>query len=159
MKQCPHCETSVPQAREPLITTPLPAFPWERIGVDLFELHKSSYLIVVDYFLRYPKVIKLKSTTSKSVIAVLKSIFSRHGVPVVLVSDNGPQFASGEIQTLAKSYSFSHVTSSPHYHQSNGMVERTVRTVKQLPKNAPDPHLALLSYIATPLPWCNKSAS
>ena len=92
-----HCEKSVPQAREPLITTPLPAFPWKRIGVDLFELHKSSYLIVVDYFSRYPEAIKLKSTTSKSVMAVLKSIFSRHGVPVVLVSDNGPQFASGEM--------------------------------------------------------------
>ena len=159
VKQCPHCEKSVPQAREPLITTPLPAFPWERIGVDLFELHKSSYLIVVDYFSRYPEAIKLKSTTSKSEIEVLKSIFSRHGVPVVLVSDNGPQFASGEMQAFAKSYSFSHVTSSPHYHQSNGMVERTVRTVKQLLKNAPDPYLALLSYRATPLSWCDKSPS
>ena len=68
MKQCPHCEQYVPQAKEPLITTPLPSHPWERIGADLFELNKATYLIVIDYFSRYPEVVKLTSTTSKSVI-------------------------------------------------------------------------------------------
>ena len=133
--------------------------PWERIGADLFELDKAAYLIVIDYFSRYPEVVKLTSTTSKSVIAALKSMFSRHGIPAFLVSDNGPQFISGEMQEFAKQYSFTHTTSSPHYHQSNGMAERTVRTVKQLLRNTPDPYLGLLSYRATPLPWCGKSPS
>ena len=87
-----HCEQYVPQAKEPLITIPLPSHPWERIGADLFELNKATYLIVIDYFSRYAEVIKLTSTTSKSVIAALKSMFSRHGIPALFVSDNGPQF-------------------------------------------------------------------
>ena len=62
VKQCPHCEQYVPQAREPLITTPLPSYPWERIGADLFELDKAAYLIVIDYFSRYLEVVKLTST-------------------------------------------------------------------------------------------------
>ena len=112
-----------------------------------------------DYSRLFLKVTKFTSPASKSIIAVLKSIFLRHGLPAVLVSDNGPQFASGEMQAFAELYSFSHVTSSPHYHQSNGTVERSVRTVKQLLKNAQDSYLALLSYRATPLPWCDKSPS
>ena len=61
------------------------------------------------------------------------------------------------MKEFSKSYCFDHVTSSPHYAQSNSMVERTVRTVKQLLKGSADPYLALLSYRATPLPWCLRS--
>ena len=155
MKQYPHCGRYVPQAKEPLITTPLPSHPWERIGADLFELNKgkTTYLIVIDCFSRYPKVVKLTSTISTSVIAALKSMFSCHSVPALLVSDDGPQFIFREMQGFAEQYSFTHNTSSLHYHQSNGMAERTVKTVKQLLGDTPDPYLALLSYRSTPLPW------
>ena len=57
-------------------------------------LNGNSYLLVADYFSRYPEVVKLKSTTSSSIIENLKSIFSRHGIPETIVSDNGPQFSS-----------------------------------------------------------------
>ena len=40
------------------------------------------------------------STSASSVIATLKSIFSRHGVPSVLVSDNGPQYDCKEMKEL-----------------------------------------------------------
>ena len=49
------------------------------------------------------------------------------------------------------------ITSSPRYLQSNGLVERGVGTVKRLLQNSHDPHIALLSFRATPLPWCSLS--
>ena len=58
---------------------------------------------------------------------------------------------------FATTCGFNHITSSPYYPQSNGLAERTVRTVKRLVSNSPDPFLALLSYRATPLPWWGLS--
>lgn len=114
-----------------------------------------TYLTVVDYFSRYPEVIQLKTTTSQSIITALKSMFSRHGVPEILISDNGPQYSSQEFANFATAYSFTHVTSSPHYPQSNGQAKCTVKTVKRLFKDTDDPHM--LSYRTTPLPWCDIS--
>ena len=123
---------------------------------DLFYWKGEHYLVVVDYFSRYPEVIKLKSTTSSMVIEALKAIFSRHGIPETFVSDNGPQYASGEFARFASRYNFLHVTSSP---QSNGCAERAVQTIKKLLKDSDDPYLTLLIYRFTPLPWCSLSPS
>ena len=90
-------------------------------------------------------------------ISALRSIFSRHGVPEVMVSDNGPQYSSQEMKEFTSTYGFTHITSSPHYPQSNGLAERSVQTVKRLLKKSRDPHLALLVYRATPFPWCGLS--
>ena len=157
VKKCPKCAKMAIQRKEPMIVSPLPEFPWKVIGTDLFELDKKHYLLVVDYFPRYPEVILLKSTTSASVIEALKAIFSRHGIPEVIRSDNGPQYSSMEFSKFASSYGFQHITSSPLYPQSNGQAERTVQTVKRLLKQSDDPYLALMSYRATPLTWCSFS--
>ena len=134
---------------------------------DLFKHKKSTYLLVVDYFSQFVEIQKLSSTTSSSVITHLKAIFSRHGIlnaifsqhgiPAILITDNGPQYSSEGINQFSSTYGFQHITSSPHYHQTNGQAERAVRTVKSLLSNSPDPYLALLNYRAAPLPWCGVS--
>ena len=157
VKSCPVCLRTTVPPKEPLLQSPLPDHPWERVASDLFELKGATYLLVVDYYSRYIEVQKLNSTTSASVITALKAIFSRHGIPTTLVSDNGPQYDSHEMKQFAESYGFTHLTSSPHYPQANGLAERAVKTVKSLLENSPDSYMALLSYRATPLPWCGLS--
>ena len=61
------------------------------------------------------------------------------------------------MKAFASSYGFEHKTSSPHYPQSNGQAERTVKTVEALLESANDPCMALLSYRATPFSWCGLS--
>jgi len=109
-----------------MIATELPDYPWQKVATDLFHYKGVTYIAVVDYFLRYPEVQALESTTSESIIKALKNVFSRHGIPEVVCSDNGPQYASSEFTDFATSYDFKHVTSSPHFPQSNGQIERTV---------------------------------
>ena len=157
IQRCPECLKRSTSHSEPMIPSKLPNYPWQKIATDLFELKGVTYLLVVDYFSRFPEVAKLTTTTSASVISALKNIFSRHGIPEVLISDNGPQFIASEMKAFASSYGFEHKTSSPHYPQSNGQAERTVKTVKALLESANDPCMALLSYRATPFPWCGLS--
>ena len=87
---------------------------------------------------------------------MLSRLCSRHGIPSQLRTDNGPQFASAEMECFSKAYGLEHTTSSPRYPQSNGQVERTVRTVKNRLKVG-DMYLALLVYHSTPLQRCNRS--
>ena len=78
-------------------------------------------------------------------------MFARHGIPEVVISDNGPQFSSESYERFAQQNSFKHITSSPYYPKSNGEAERAAKTVKNLLRNSGDPYLTLLAYRATPL--------
>ena len=61
---CPDCAKYSTPPREAMISSTLPDYPWQRVGSDLFQLHRHTYLLVVDYYSRYPEVVKLTSTTS-----------------------------------------------------------------------------------------------
>ncbi|XP_037509314.1 uncharacterized protein K02A2.6-like [Rhipicephalus sanguineus] len=124
---CEQCTSTRVNLAEPLVPTALPGRPWEFLGMDLFHLHGQTFLLVVDYYSRFPEVVTLRGTTARAVIDALKSIFARHGIPQDVRSDNGPPFSSQEFAAFAVSYGFNHATSSPHYAQSNGEAERMLR--------------------------------
>ena len=119
--------------------------------MDHFDSRGKTYLIVVDYNSRWIEIKRLQNQTSDHVINILKELFATHGIPDIVISDNGPQYASESFQKFARNYGFIHATSSPRYAQANGESERAVRTVKELLKKNQDPYLALLSYRSTPL--------
>ena len=149
---CRKCiEHRVP-AREPMIPSAVPEGPWKTLDTDLFYLKGRTYLLVVDYFSRYVEVSPLlTSQKSSEAIRALKSIFARHGIPEILRSDNGSQFASSQFDQFSKEFGFTHITSSPKLPQANGEAERAVQTVKNALKKEEDPAKALMSYRATPL--------
>ncbi len=93
--------------------------------------------------------------TSKVVINHLKGIFQENGIPERVISDNGPQYSSEEFREFARKWEFDHITSSPGFPQSNGMIERAIQTVKNCLKDAKesaaDPDLALLNLRTTPI--------
>ena len=76
----------------------------------------------------------------------LKSIFARHGIPEIVVTDNGPQYSSQTFTACADAHGFTHSTSSPRYPQSNGVSERAVKTIKSLLKKSDDQYETLLAY-------------
>ena len=88
---CPECAKHTTVRKESLMQTPLPDYPWQMIGTDLFMLKGDTYLLVVDYYSRFPEVTKLSSTLS----TVIADLFARHGI---LRSDNCPQYSSDEFR-------------------------------------------------------------
>lgn len=151
VESCTHCSLNKPtQCEQPLLATPLPDRPWQKIAADLCEIHGQRYLIVVDYFSRWIEILNMSSTVAEQVISKLKSLFARFGVPDLLITDNGPQFTAHDFAEFAAEYDFEHRTTSPYFPHANGEAERAVQTAKRILKQ-PDPVLALLTYRATPI--------
>ncbi len=155
IQQCEICNsTPRSQPDEPLMSHEVPDRPWKKVRVDLFEVKGTSYVIVVDYFSNFWEIDRLSTTTTAAVIHKLKMHFARYGSPAVLISDNGPQFASEEFAKFANNWDFEHRTSSPHHPQANGMAESAVKTAKQMivkcAKAKHDVYMAILDYRNTP---------
>ena len=83
-----------------------------------------------------------------------KELFAEHGIPEVLPTDNGSQFANALFTEFATDQKFDHNNSSPRNPRSNGQAEAAMKTVKGLLTCAKcsgqDPYLALLAYHSTP---------
>lgn len=75
---------------------------FERIHIDFFHLKKHTFLLVVDSFSRLFDAHIMKITTRAKLIAVLRTIFAYFGLPVKIVSDNGPPFNSNEFIKFCK---------------------------------------------------------
>ncbi|MCP3889967.1 MAG: transposase family protein, partial [Desulfobulbaceae bacterium] len=156
MSQCSICLSldSTSQQKETLMSHELPLRPWEKVGVDLFELDNKDYLITVDYYSNFWEVDRLYKTSSNAVISKLKNHFARYGIPDKVMSENGPQFDSQTFSNFAREWDFDHLTSSPGHSQSNGKAESAVKTAKRLIRKAnkagSDIYLAILDYRNTP---------
>ncbi|KMQ89584.1 retrovirus-related pol polyprotein from transposon opus [Lasius niger] len=154
IRECKICVEETHNRQQPLMPTEFPRRAWQRVGMDLFHLNHKWYLIVTDYYSRYPEIALLKDLREDTIIKHLKSIFARHGIPETVVSDNGTQFgsiATAEFTKFANEWGFQHVTSSLHFPQSNGLAEIGVQIIKRSLKKCEDPYEALINYRSVPL--------
>ena len=154
VKSCAPCqEHQVANTKETLIPHDVPKHAWHTLATDLF--HWNGIMLIADLYSNFPIIRKLTNMSSSTIIDHLKGVFDEHGIPERLISDNGPQYSSEEFRVFSARYGFDHVISSPLYPRSNGFVERTVQTVKELFTKAKegggDTHLAMLCLRATPI--------
>ena len=54
--------------REPMVIPPVPSLPWSKVGTDIFQLGRKSYLVLVDYYSNFFEIAHLTETTSSEVI-------------------------------------------------------------------------------------------
>jgi hypothetical protein len=116
---------------QPSFPVPIPDYLFQKVAAVLYEIAGVHYLLAVDYFRKLPCAVVLKNITSASVIAELTRFFIDFGIPEQLVSGNGKQFDSAEFRQFCHRFNIRQTTSSPEYPRSNGLVERTVQTVKE----------------------------
>ena len=150
--QCEACTCFQSQnAAAPLTPTPTPSCPWQMCATDIFMLEGIDHLVVGNFYSRmiFVRCLPPGQSNTNKVISLLKEMFSEHGIPEVLHSDNGPQYASAQFNDFCISWGISHETSSLHYPQSNGFAKACIKSVKHTLQRAKysgaDPQLALLA--------------
>lgn len=132
VKTCDACQlVGRPDPPEPVESTELPQGPWCAVAIDyLGPLPSGEHiLVVVDYYSRYYEVAVVRTITSEKTIKCLETIFARHGLPEVLVSDNGPNLVSEKFEAFLKENGIKHRRVTTWWAQANGEVERQNRSI------------------------------
>ena len=138
---CPECcenRDAPPQA--PLQSWTWPTRPWTRLHIDhAGPVNGRTYLVLVDAHSKWVEIDIVPSTSSRATIRVLRKIFSVHGLPLQIVSDNAAGFTSDEFAAFLEKNGISHLRAPPFHPSTNGLAERFVRTFKTaLKRKSPD---------------------
>ena len=163
VEACVHCLNvrNFPK-KDKLISHDVPDRPFQKVACDVCTVDGVKYQVIVDYFSKWVEVKELTlNPTSAEILEHLKLVFTRFGIPNVLVSDREPIYKSQETQDFCNYYGIFKDFSSSRWAQSNGQVERTIQSVKNMIKKCKsdnyDLTLALLDFHNTPLPQINLS--
>ncbi|KAK8951258.1 hypothetical protein KSP39_PZI004425 [Platanthera zijinensis] len=142
-RRCQKCQLYAPlqlllAQRLRSITAPWPFAIW---GMDLVGSFPSAsgqrrfLLVMIDYFSKWLEVKALAKVTSQVIRNfVWGEIICRHGLPQVIVTDNGPQFASEEFISFFTQLGIDLRFASVHHPRSNGQVEAANKVIVNLLK-------------------------
>jgi transposase InsO family protein len=97
------------------------------------------------------EAVLLKHSQDEQVISFLETnIFSRFGLPLEIIKDNGPTFISTKLTLFLAKLGVKHFTSSTYYPQGNAQAESTnknlVRIIKRLIEDRTRQWQTLLTY-------------
>ena len=109
----------------------VPQTPWERLHIDHAQWKKWLLLVAVDAFSKWPEVFVVNSTSASQTTDKLRTIFAAHGLPVTIVSDNGPPFSSTDFEKFVKANGIIYWRVPPYHPSSNGLAKNMVKSLKQ----------------------------
>ena len=134
--QCLHYRNTPGKA--PLINWDWPEEPWERIHMDFMgPVFKRQFLIISDAHSKWLECINMGTNISSShTIEKIRPIFSRFGLPKVVVTDNGRTFISVEFENFLKMNGIRHATIPVGHPATNGQAENGVKICKLALKKA-----------------------
>ena len=136
-RSCPVCQRcSKPRARQvPMVERKVLSEPFESMAFDLvgpIPKGKGGYrylLTCVCMASKWPEAIPIRCMTASAVAQGMLEIFSRTGVPLKLLSDQGSQFVGKVIAKLCKNLHIESIQSTPYHPEGNGVVERMHSTL------------------------------
>ncbi|CAL1284651.1 unnamed protein product [Larinioides sclopetarius] len=140
--ECQLAQTVKTSDRTPITPVVRPELPFQVVNIDSMgpidppssKGHKYI-LCLVDQHTRWGEALPLTSLSAMSTCEALLGIFSRTGIPNVFASDNGRNFIAESTREFEKRIGSSPRFSTPGYPQSNGLVERFNRTLKNMLRN------------------------
>ena len=122
-RRCQECIRRSQPPKEPLQAHDVPQEPWERIAMDYFYMNGRLYILICDYFSKFPFMFQVKTTSFANLKDHLEELFSVEGIPDEIMSDNGPPLMAKNsvliLQVLA--------SDTPHHHQTTHEVMASLR--------------------------------
>ncbi|GJX78541.1 putative reverse transcriptase domain-containing protein [Tanacetum coccineum] len=118
----------------------IPVWKWERITIDFItKLPRTpfgydSIWVIVDRLTKSAHFIPMneKYKMERLTRLYLKEIVCRHGVPVSIILDRDPRFASRFWRSLQKSLGTNLDMSIAYHPKSDGQSERTIQTLEDM---------------------------
>lgn len=131
VKACEPCNKyQQAQKKLPVIQPELPTRPGEKLGTDIFEFNGSKYLMIVDYYSRFPIVRPLSNMSASTISHHFTSVLTEYGLPYFMVADFGSQFVSEKFKSERRQSGIRLAFRSPYHHQANSQAEKTMGTCK-----------------------------
>ena len=140
---CASCERcaknkTVPRPRWPLKPIDVVPIPFYMIGVDIIGPLKTTrsgkkYIMsVIDYYTKYAEAEALPNQEAETVVRVLEQIFARHGMPSVLITDQGRNFESHLVASMCQLFGIKKRRTTAYHPQTDGLYERFNAILKAL---------------------------
>ncbi len=138
IKSCPICQktSTAPTYSHGNTFTLKTARPNDLVAIDTVgpfdtDTYGFSYvLVLVDHMSAFVRAYPLKSTEAKECAKRMVEYMCREGTPKQLHSDRGTQFVNSVISEVTRYFKLLHTTSTAYSHEENGIVERTIRDLR-----------------------------
>ncbi|KAG7591503.1 Integrase catalytic core [Arabidopsis thaliana x Arabidopsis arenosa] len=137
-RKCEQCQKHAPSIHQPteLLSSVSSPYPFMKWSMDIIgPLHVSTrgvkfVLVLTDYFSKWVEAAAYVNITQVQVRKFIwQDIICRHGLPFEIVTDNGPQFISGQFESFCEEWHIRLSRSTPRYPQGNGQAEAMNKTV------------------------------
>ena len=138
---CLTCKEHEPQNRRLKIFHPIVSKqPRERYVIDLIHMVPCDVkpsvtflyiLSMVDHFSRFRWTAPLQDKCAATVIEQLQQWWVANGKPNILQSDNGMEFAAGDMKDMCRRWGVRKRHSRPYKPSTNGAVERANRDIEE----------------------------
>ena len=126
---CQRC-SKAPARKVPLIEREVLTEPFEELAFDIVgPLPKGKggcrfLLTAICMASKWPEAIPLRTITAKAVAQGMVEVFSRTGIPLQLLTDQGSQFVGSLVTHLCKDLHVEKIKTTPYHPECNGVVER-----------------------------------
>lgn len=132
IKLCDTCQANKYDRHPPkpkFMITPTPTKPLEIIHLDTFQASGQKFLTIIDAFSKYGQAYPIDGSNAVNILNALLIFITHHGIPQMMVSDNGTEFKNGLMQEFVDTHKIAIHYITPENPQSNGMIERFHSTI------------------------------
>ena len=138
-RSCVNCGKGKVTVQEstPVLPIAVPPAKFTHVHVDLVgplpvaKSRRRYLLTIVDRTSRWPEAIQLRGITAEACIdKFITEWVARFGVPQAVTTDRGTQFTGAAWCSMCSQLGITHITTTAFHPQSNGLVERFHRQLK-----------------------------